>query len=124
MGDGEALEVVIFRGFSSSLTHPTAFDPDQPLLPSEATINSAELLQAPSIPPLSRCWLVLVQQRISSIQPFGAEGSGSDRRHAAPADLRVLSARADVGFVVPAAGALLASGFGDAQRHPLVCDLS
>ena len=27
MGDGEALEVVIFRGFSSSLTHPTAFDP-------------------------------------------------------------------------------------------------
>ena len=47
MGDGEALEVVIFRGFSSSLTHPTAFDPDQPLLPSEATINSAVLLQAP-----------------------------------------------------------------------------
>ena len=50
MGDGEALEVVIFRGFSSSLTHPTAFDPDQPLLPSEATINSAELLQAPLNP--------------------------------------------------------------------------
>ena len=50
MGDGEALEVVIFRGFSSSLTHPTAFDPDQPLLPSEATINSAVLLQAPLNP--------------------------------------------------------------------------
>ena len=50
MGDGEALEVVIFRGFSSSLTHPTAFDPDQPLLPSEATINSAMLLQAPLNP--------------------------------------------------------------------------
>ena len=50
MRDGEALEVVIFRGFSSSLTHPTAFDPDQPLLPSEATINSAELLQAPLNP--------------------------------------------------------------------------
>ena len=33
-------------------------------------------------------------------------------------------AGADIGFVVPAAGALLASGFGDAQRHPLVCDLS
>ena len=50
MGDGEALEVVIFRGFSSSLTHPTAFDPDQPLLPSEATIESAVLLQAPLNP--------------------------------------------------------------------------
>ena len=50
MGDGEPLEVVIFRGFSSSLTHPTAFDPDQPLLPSEATINSAVLLQAPLNP--------------------------------------------------------------------------
>ena len=50
MGDGEALEVVIFRGFSSSLTHPTAFDPDQPLLPSEAKIESAVLLQAPLNP--------------------------------------------------------------------------
>tara|TARA_E500000178_G_scaffold106650_1_gene106364 strand:+ start:13637 stop:13921 length:285 start_codon:yes stop_codon:yes gene_type:complete len=50
MGNGEALEVVIFRGFSSSLTHPTAFDPDQPLLPSEAKIESAVLLQAPLNP--------------------------------------------------------------------------
>tara|TARA_X000000950_G_scaffold186031_1_gene225255 strand:- start:6980 stop:7264 length:285 start_codon:yes stop_codon:yes gene_type:complete len=50
MGNGEALEVVIFRGFSSSLTHPTAFDPDQPLLPSEARIESAVLLQAPLNP--------------------------------------------------------------------------
>ena len=47
---GEPLEVVIFRGISSSLTHPTAFDPDQPVLPSEATIESAELLQAPLNP--------------------------------------------------------------------------
>jgi len=50
MGNGEALEVVIFRGFSSSLTLPTAFDPDQPLLPSEAKIESAVLLQAPLNP--------------------------------------------------------------------------
>jgi len=50
MLDGEPLEVVIFRGISSSLTHPTAFDPDQPVLPSEATIESAELLQAPLNP--------------------------------------------------------------------------
>ena len=46
----EAFELVIFRGFSSSLPHPTTFDPDQPLLPSEATINSAVLLQAPLNP--------------------------------------------------------------------------
>ena len=46
----EPFELVLFRGFSSSLTHPTAFDPDQPLLPSEATINSAVLLQAPLNP--------------------------------------------------------------------------
>ena len=50
MGNGEALEVVIFRGFSSSLTHPTAFDPDQPLLPSAARIESAVLLHAPPNP--------------------------------------------------------------------------
>ena len=50
MRDGEPLEVVIFRGFSSSLTLPTAFDPHQPLLPSEATIHSVELLQAPLNP--------------------------------------------------------------------------
>ena len=48
--DGEPFELLIFRGFSSSTTHPTAFDPDQPLLPSEAKIESAVLLQAPLNP--------------------------------------------------------------------------
>ena len=29
----EPFELLIFRGFSSSTTHPTAFDPDAPVLP-------------------------------------------------------------------------------------------
>jgi hypothetical protein len=46
----EAFELVIYRGFSSSTTHPTAFDPDQPALPETAQISGAELLQAPLRP--------------------------------------------------------------------------
>jgi len=41
---------VIFRGFSSSTTHPTAFDPDQPALEPGAWITAAELLQGPLRP--------------------------------------------------------------------------
>jgi hypothetical protein len=41
---------VIYRGFSSSTTHPTAFDPDQPALPEIARLISAEILQAPLRP--------------------------------------------------------------------------
>jgi hypothetical protein len=47
---GEAFELVIFRGFSSSTTHPTAFDPDQPALEPGAWITAAELLQGPLRP--------------------------------------------------------------------------
>ncbi|MFM7361126.1 MAG: hypothetical protein ACKO6F_07440 [Cyanobium sp.] len=50
---GEALEpfeLLIFRGFSSSTTHPTAFDPDRPALPEGARIESAELLAGPLDP--------------------------------------------------------------------------
>jgi hypothetical protein len=43
----EPFELLIFRGFSSSVTHPTAVDPDQPLLPEESVISTAELLEAP-----------------------------------------------------------------------------
>ncbi len=46
----EPCELVIYRGFSSSTTHPTAFDPDQPALPESARLLSAELLQAPLRP--------------------------------------------------------------------------
>jgi hypothetical protein len=46
----EAFELLIFRGFSSSVSHPTAFDPDQPALPAEARVQAAELLQGPLNP--------------------------------------------------------------------------
>ncbi|MCP9816244.1 hypothetical protein KBY76_06120 [Synechococcus sp. GreenBA-s] len=46
----EPFELLIFRGFSSSVSHPTAFDPDQPALPESAVIETAELLQAPLNP--------------------------------------------------------------------------
>ena len=40
-------ELLIFRGFSSSTTHPTAFDPDASVLPEGTTLYQAELLQGP-----------------------------------------------------------------------------
>jgi len=46
----EAFELVLFRGFSSSTTHPTTYDPDQPLLPDGAVIETAELLLGPLNP--------------------------------------------------------------------------
>lgn len=46
----EPFELLIFRGFSSLTTHPTAFDPDRPALPEGSRILSAELLQGPLIP--------------------------------------------------------------------------
>lgn len=46
----EPFELLIFRGFSSSITHPTAFDPDQPALPETARITTAELLAGPLNP--------------------------------------------------------------------------
>jgi len=49
-GEPEAFELLIFRGFSSSTTHPPAFDPDRPALPEGSTITGAELLQGPLLP--------------------------------------------------------------------------
>jgi len=49
-GGSEPFELLIFRGFSSSVSHPTAFDPDQPLLPEGAAIETAELLRGPLNP--------------------------------------------------------------------------
>lgn len=46
----EPFELLIFRGFSSSTTHPTAFDPDRPALPEGTRIEAAELLQGPLDP--------------------------------------------------------------------------
>ena len=48
--EGEPYELLIYRGFSSSTTHPTAFDPDHPVLPPGTTIEGAELLRGPLNP--------------------------------------------------------------------------
>lgn len=49
-GSSEPYELLIFRGFSSSTTHPTAFDPDQCVLPEGVLIEAAVLLQGPLNP--------------------------------------------------------------------------
>ena len=46
----ESFELLIFRGFSSSTTHPTAFDPDASVLPEGTSLDQAELLQGPLSP--------------------------------------------------------------------------
>ena len=46
----EPLEVLIFRGFSSSTTHPTAFDPDASVLPEGTRLDRVDLLQGPLNP--------------------------------------------------------------------------
>ena len=48
--DGEPFELLIFRGFSSSTTNPTAFDPDASVLPPKTRLEQAELLQGPLNP--------------------------------------------------------------------------
>ena len=50
MAPAKDFELLIFRGFSSSTTHPTAFDPDRPALPESARITAAELLAGPLNP--------------------------------------------------------------------------
>ena len=46
----EPFELLIFRGFSSSTTHSTAFDPDASVLPDGTRLDWAELLQGPLDP--------------------------------------------------------------------------
>jgi hypothetical protein len=48
--DGEFDQVMIFKGFSSSLIRATAFDPDIPVLPEGAEILTVDRLQAPYNP--------------------------------------------------------------------------
>lgn len=47
---GEEDCVVVFRGFSSSLMRPTAFDPEVPVLPATATIATIDRLRGPYTP--------------------------------------------------------------------------
>lgn len=45
--DGVLDEVTIFKGFSSSLVRPTAYDPDVPVLPDDARIVSVDRIRSP-----------------------------------------------------------------------------
>lgn len=47
---GESDLIIIFKGFSSSLMRPTAFDPDVPTIPAEAKIISIDRLSSPYNP--------------------------------------------------------------------------
>lgn len=48
--DGHSDEIAVFKGYSSSLTRPTAFDPDVPVLPEQAIITSIDRLVSPYNP--------------------------------------------------------------------------
>ena len=48
--DGELDQIAIFKGYSSSLMRPTAFDPEVPVLPDTAKIVAIDLLQGPYNP--------------------------------------------------------------------------
>ncbi|MGB3572152.1 MAG: hypothetical protein WA783_23595 [Phormidesmis sp.] len=48
--EDEPDQVIIFRGFSSSLMRPTAFDPETPVLPTSAVISQIDRLQGPYQP--------------------------------------------------------------------------
>jgi hypothetical protein len=69
-GDGgeEPFELLIFRGFSSSVSHPTAFNPDQPALGEEARIEAAELLCGP-LNPAAEQLLVAAQAVTRFLEP-------------------------------------------------------
>lgn len=48
--DGQPDEVAIFKGFSSSLVNPTAFDPEVPVLPENAKILLIDRVHSPYNP--------------------------------------------------------------------------
>jgi hypothetical protein len=48
--DGKDDQIAIYKGFSSSLMCPTAFDPDVPVIPEQAVINHIDRLQSPYNP--------------------------------------------------------------------------
>lgn len=69
--EGEADQIAIFKGFSSSLMRPTAYDPDVPVLPNDAKIISIDRVASPYNPAAPR----YIQQRITweAIQPLLSE---------------------------------------------------
>lgn len=48
--NGETDQIMIFKGFSSSLMRPTEFDPDIPVLPENAVIITIDRLKSPYQP--------------------------------------------------------------------------
>jgi hypothetical protein len=52
--NGQEDEVLIFRGFSSSLMHPTAADPEVPVLPEAAEIETIDIMAGPYNPTAPR----------------------------------------------------------------------
>lgn len=65
---GEPDQIAIFKGFSSSLMRPTAFDPEVPVLPDEAKILSIDRVASPYNPQSP----LYIQQRLTweTIQPL------------------------------------------------------
>ncbi|MTJ06978.1 MULTISPECIES: hypothetical protein [unclassified Anabaena] len=59
--DDEPDKIAVFKGFSSSLMRPTAFDPDIPVLPDTATIITIDRIASPYNPDSPR----YLQQDIS-----------------------------------------------------------
>lgn len=51
---GEPDEITIFKGYSSSLMRPTAFDPDVPVLPDAAKIIRIDRVESPYNPETPR----------------------------------------------------------------------
>ena len=56
-GQLDPFELVLYRGFSSSTTHPISFDPDDVVLPQGVVLSAAQLLQGPLNP---ACEVVLL----------------------------------------------------------------
>jgi hypothetical protein len=59
--DNEPDKIAVFKGFSSSLMRPTAYDPDVPVLPNTATIITIDRIASPHNPDSPR----YLQQNIS-----------------------------------------------------------
>ncbi len=70
--DGEEDQIAIFKGFSSSLMRPTAFDPDVPVLPDHAHIITIDRVASPYNPQSPR----YIQQGLTweTIQPLLSSG--------------------------------------------------
>jgi hypothetical protein len=71
--EGEPDQIAIFKGFSSSLMRPTAFDPEVPVLPDEAKILSIDRVASPYNPQSP----LYIQQGLTweTIQPLLSEAN-------------------------------------------------